>query len=113
MSLRSPLAALGLCAATGAVAVLATAQTATAVESVDNGYTGRVTAKSGLLLRDRPTRSSRIVGAAAYGSIVHIFCRTGGDRVNGNDHWYLLTDGTWAWASAYYIDNIGAVPRWC
>ncbi|GAA2457034.1 SH3 domain-containing protein [Streptomyces mauvecolor] len=113
MSLRSPLAALGLCVATAAVAVLATAQTATAGESVQNGYTGRVTARSGLLLRDRPTRSSRIVGVAAYGSIVHIFCRTGGDRVNGNDHWYLLTDGTWAWASAYYIDNIGAVPRWC
>ncbi|KOU35707.1 SH3 domain-containing protein [Streptomyces sp. WM6378] len=113
MSLRSPLAALGLCVATGAVAVLATARTAAADEHGHDDYKGRVTAKSGLLLRDRPTRSSRIVGKAPYGSIVHIFCRTGGDRVNGNDHWYLLTDGTWAWASAYYIDNIGAVPRWC
>ena len=44
---------------------------------------------------------------------MHIFCKTGGDRVNGNDLWYLLTDGTWAWASAFYIDNIGPVPRWC
>ncbi|MFE9117511.1 SH3 domain-containing protein [Streptomyces sp. NPDC007172] len=113
MSLRSPLAALGLCVATGAVAVLASAAPAAAEEAAHNEYKGRVTAKSGLLLRDRPTRGSRIVGKAPYGSIVHIFCKTGGDRVNGNDRWYLLTDGTWAWGSAYYIDNIGAVPRWC
>ncbi|WP_405794755.1 SH3 domain-containing protein [Streptomyces sp. NBC_01506] len=76
-------------------------------------YKGRVTAKSGLLLRDKPTRSSKVIGTAAYGSIVHIFCKTRGDNVNGNDRWYLLTDGTWAWGSAAYIANIGEAPRWC
>ncbi|WP_371654716.1 MULTISPECIES: SH3 domain-containing protein [unclassified Streptomyces] len=113
MSPRSPLALLGLCVATGAVAALAAAGPATAEESVNNDYRGRVTAKSGLLLRDKPTRSSRIIGKAPFGSIVHIFCKTRGDSVEGNNRWYLLTDGTWAWGAAFYIDNIGPVPRWC
>lgn len=113
MFLRSPLAALGLCVATGAVAVLATAGTAAAEDTAHHGYKGRVTAKSGLILRDRPTRGSRILGRAPYGSVVHIFCKSAGDRVDGNSRWYLLTDGTWAWGSAAYIDNIGPAPRWC
>ncbi|MEU4351648.1 SH3 domain-containing protein [Streptomyces sp. NPDC023838] len=99
--------------ATGAVAALVAAGPATAEESANNGYKGRVTARSGLLLRDKPTRSSRIVGTAPYNSIVHIFCKTRGGSVDGNNRWYLLMDGTWAWGSALYIDNIGAVPRWC
>ncbi|WP_405675778.1 SH3 domain-containing protein [Streptomyces sp. NBC_01511] len=90
-------------------AVEAEAQAATAPRE----YKGRVTAKTGLLLRDKPTRGSKVIGTAAYGSIVHIFCKTRGDNVNGNDRWYLLTDGTWAWGSAAYIDNIGQAPRWC
>ncbi|MFI6082452.1 SH3 domain-containing protein [Streptomyces sp. NPDC051217] len=89
------------------------AQTATEETSASRTYKGRVTARTGLLLRDRPTRSSRVIGSAAYGSILHIFCKTRGDNVNGNDRWYLLADGTWAWASAAYIDNIGKAPRWC
>ncbi|MEU5435218.1 SH3 domain-containing protein [Streptomyces sp. NPDC020719] len=113
MSPRSPLASLGVCLATGAVAALAAAGPASAEPSDHSGYTGRVTAKSGLLLRDKPTRSSRIVGTAPYNSIVHIFCKTRGDSVEGNNRWYLLMDGTWAWGSAFYIDNLGPVPRWC
>lgn len=86
---------------------------ATEAGSAPRQYKGRVIARTGLLLRDRPTRSSRVIGSAAYGSIVHIFCKTPGDNVNGNDRWYLLTDGTWAWGSAAYIENIGKAPRWC
>jgi hypothetical protein len=74
---------------------------------------GRVTAKSGLRLRDKPTRSSRIIRTEPYGATVHIFCKTTGDHVEGNDHWYLLTDGTWAWGSAQYIVPLGHAPRWC
>ena len=74
---------------------------------------GRVTAKSGLRLRDKPTRSSRIIRTEPYGATVHIFCKTTGDHVEGNDHWYLLTDGTWAWGSAQYIVPRGHAPRWC
>ncbi|MFE2292836.1 SH3 domain-containing protein [Streptomyces sp. NPDC059452] len=76
-------------------------------------YKGRVIAKPNLLLRDRPTRSSRVVGSVKYGTVVNIFCKTTGDNVDGNNRWYLLTDGTWAWGSARYIENIGAAPRWC
>ncbi|PCG85736.1 SH3 domain-containing protein [Streptomyces sp. WZ.A104] len=76
-------------------------------------YKGRVIAKPYLLLRDKPTRSSRIVGSVEHGAVVHIFCKTKGDNVDGNNRWYLLTDGTWAWGSARYIENIGAAPRWC
>ncbi|MFD3524417.1 SH3 domain-containing protein [Streptomyces sp. NPDC058653] len=76
-------------------------------------YKGRVTARSGLLIRDRPTRSSRVVGSLPYGTLILIHCKTRGDSVNGNNHWYLLADGTWAWVSAAYIENIGKTPRWC
>lgn len=76
-------------------------------------YRGRVIARPSLLLRDRPTRSSRVVGEVPYGTIVDIFCKTRGDDVDGNDRWYLLTNGTWAWGSARYIENLGAAPDWC
>ncbi|MFI0982395.1 SH3 domain-containing protein [Streptomyces sp. NPDC021093] len=75
---------------------------------------GRVTARGGLKLRDKPTRSSRIIRVEPYGATVHIFCKTTGDHVEGNNHWYLLTDGTWAWGSAQYIvPRDGHSPRWC
>jgi hypothetical protein len=76
-------------------------------------YIGKVTARTGLLLRERPTRGSRVVRSEPYGAIVNIFCKTKGDPVNGNSQWYLLTDGTWAWASAAYIRSIGPAPQSC
>ncbi|MFI6942355.1 SH3 domain-containing protein [Streptomyces sp. NPDC050418] len=76
-------------------------------------YKGRVNARNGLLLRDSPTRGSRIVRTEPYGAYVHIFCKTRGESVENNDRWYLLTDGTWAWGAAAFIDNIGPAPRWC
>lgn len=76
-------------------------------------YRGRVTADEGLRLRDAPNRGSRVIGFAPYGSIVSIYCKTSGQPIEGNPLWYLLTDGTWAWGAARYIDNIGPAPRWC
>jgi hypothetical protein len=75
-------------------------------------YRGVVTA-SQLALRSRPDRGSRIIRYAYRGDRVSIFCKTSGSNVQGNHLWYLLTDGTWAWGSARYIDNIGPAPRWC
>ncbi|MFJ3419597.1 SH3 domain-containing protein [Streptomyces sp. NPDC086082] len=75
-------------------------------------YRGVVTADQ-LALRSRPDRGSRIIRYAYRGERVSIFCKTGGSNVQGNPLWYLLTDGTWAWGSARYIDNIGPAPRWC
>ncbi|MFE2044368.1 SH3 domain-containing protein [Streptomyces sp. NPDC059477] len=75
-------------------------------------YRGRVTADR-LLLRTAPNRGSRVIRSVHRGQIVSIYCKTTGERIDGNRLWYLLTDGTWAWGSARYIDNIGAAPRWC
>jgi hypothetical protein len=84
----------------------------------DNGhhgqrlYEGVVTADT-LALRSAPNRGSQIIRFAHRGDVVKIFCKTGGETVQGNPLWYLLTDGTWAWGAARYIDNIGPAPRWC
>lgn len=76
-------------------------------------YKGRITAQGGLALRTAPNRGSRVLRIARYGEVVHIFCKTRGQDVDGNRLWYQLTDGTWAWGAARYIDNIGPAPRWC
>ncbi|MFE9026869.1 SH3 domain-containing protein [Streptomyces iakyrus] len=75
-------------------------------------YEGFVTADT-LALRSAPNRGSQIIRFAHRGDVVKIFCKTGGETVRGNPLWYLLTDGTWAWGAARYIDNIGPAPRWC
>ncbi|MFG3331258.1 SH3 domain-containing protein [Streptomyces tendae] len=75
-------------------------------------YRGVVTAQR-LALRTSPTRGSDVIRYARRGEVVSIYCKTPGDRVKGNPLWYLLTDGTWAWGAARYIDNIGPAPRWC
>ncbi|MFD5340625.1 SH3 domain-containing protein [Streptomyces hawaiiensis] len=75
-------------------------------------YKGVVTADR-LALRSAPNRGSQIIRFAHRGDVVKIFCKTGGETVRGNPLWYLLTDGTWAWGAARYIDNIGPAPRWC
>ncbi|MFD7708905.1 SH3 domain-containing protein [Streptomyces sp. NPDC059785] len=79
----------------------------------DRLYTGRINARGGLTLRDAPTRGSAVVRVEPHGAIVHIFCKTQGEKVGHNNLWYLLTDGTWAWGAAEYIDNVGPAPRWC
>ncbi|WP_369033159.1 SH3 domain-containing protein [Streptomyces adonidis] len=76
-------------------------------------YQGIVTANGGLRLRSAPNRGSAIIRVVPQGAIVNIYCKVGGENVDGNSLWYLLTDGTWAWGAARYIDNIGAAPRFC
>ncbi|WP_217167682.1 SH3 domain-containing protein [Streptomyces sp. AC512_CC834] len=75
-------------------------------------YRGVVTAQR-LALRTSPTRGSDVIRYARRGEVVSIYCKTPGRKVKGNPLWYLLTDGTWAWGAARYIDNIGPAPRWC
>ncbi|MFD3733260.1 SH3 domain-containing protein, partial [Streptomyces sp. NPDC058632] len=75
-------------------------------------YKGVVTADS-LALRTSPDRGSKVIRYAHKGDVVSIYCKVGGDDVQGNPLWYLLTDGTWAWGAARHIDNIGPAPRWC
>lgn len=66
-----------------------------------------------LALRTSPSRGADVIRYARRGEVVSIYCKTPGSRVQGNPLWYLLTDGTWAWGAARYIDNIGPAPRWC
>ncbi|WP_240529924.1 SH3 domain-containing protein, partial [Streptomyces mangrovisoli] len=75
-------------------------------------YRGVVTANE-LFLRAAPNRGGQVIRVAHRGQHVSIFCRTQGENIQGNRIWYLLTDGTWAWGSARYIETIGATPRWC
>ncbi|MFD9862526.1 SH3 domain-containing protein [Streptomyces alboflavus] len=99
-----------------AAATVLTAAPGAAADDANNNppiYKGRVTAKTGLLLRDAPTRGSKVIRSEPYGKVVHIFCKARGEYVHHNDRWYLLTDGTWAWGAAHYIANIGPAPRWC
>ncbi|MFF1377173.1 SH3 domain-containing protein [Streptomyces sp. NPDC058308] len=116
MSLRTTTTRLGVLTAGGALAALTLAGPATALDDTTHKppvYKGRVTAKNGLLLRTSPTRGSKVVRTVPRGKVVTIFCKSKGDRVGRSNLWYLLTDGTWAWGSAYYIANIGPAPRWC
>ncbi|MFI2644777.1 SH3 domain-containing protein [Streptomyces sp. NPDC018610] len=76
-------------------------------------YRGRVTARGGLALHSRPDRGSQVLRVARQGEVVWIYCKTPGQNVRGNNLWYLLADGTWAWGAARFIDNIGPAPRWC
>ncbi|MFF5041707.1 SH3 domain-containing protein [Streptomyces nigra] len=73
---------------------------------------GRVTAGT-LLLRSAPDRGSEVIRVVHRGDHVRIYCKTRGESVQGNRHWYLLADGTWAWGSARYIETVGRSPRWC
>ncbi|MCH5676434.1 SH3 domain-containing protein [Streptomyces gilvus] len=73
---------------------------------------GVVTA-SELNLRSAPNRGSQVIRVAHRGDRVSIFCKTPGQSVDGDRLWYLLTDGTWAWGSARYIETVGTPPRWC
>ncbi|MCX5205695.1 InlB B-repeat-containing protein [Streptomyces sp. NBC_00237] len=76
-------------------------------------YKGRVIARTGLLVRDRPDQGGRVIGKLPTGKIVGITCKVKGQTVDGNPRWYRLTDGTYAWSSARYITNIGTAPHWC
>lgn len=84
----------------------------------DGGHGGQqyaqgVVTAGELLLRSAPNRGSQVIRVAHRGERVSIFCKTPGQSVQGNNLWYLLTDGTWAWGSARYINTIGTPPRWC
>jgi len=76
-------------------------------------YKGRVIARTGLLVRNAPSTSARVVGSLRYHQVVDISCKVTGQWVNGNHIWYRLPSGHWAYASARYIANIGPAPMWC
>ncbi|ELS56441.1 SH3 domain-containing protein [Streptomyces viridochromogenes] len=121
MALRSRLA-ISLAAGTLAVAAVATPAVADDEWGSQSGrggdhggdqrFTRGVVTASTLLLRSAPNRGSQVIRTARQGDVVRIFCQTVGQSVQGNNRWYLLADGTWAWGSARYITT-KRPPRWC
>ena len=120
MSLRSALARFAIAGAAGILAAAAAVTPATASEGGQGGtdrqaprlYKGVVTA-SQLLLRSAPNRGGKVVRVAFHNDVVTVYCRTTGQKINGNSQWYLLTDGAWAYGSARYIRDLGPTPRRC
>ncbi|MFD5254025.1 SH3 domain-containing protein [Streptomyces bobili] len=120
MSLRSALTRFAIAGVAGTLAAAAAVTPATAGEGGQSGpgrqaprlYKGVVTA-SQLLLRSAPNRGGKVVRAAFRNDIVTVYCRTTGQKIDGNTQWYLLTDGAWAYGSARYIRDLGPTPRRC
>ncbi|MDI5961945.1 SH3 domain-containing protein [Streptomyces sp. SL13] len=110
--MQSKLSRIALAAAAGAMVTVSVAGTATAAGSAWEAK-GRVTANGGLFVRARPDTGSRVVGWHAQGSIVSIKCKENGGNVHGNRLWYQLSDHTFGWSSARYIQNLGRSPEWC
>lgn len=79
----------------------------------DSGRHRGVVTAGRLALHSAPNRGSQVVRYAHRGEVVPIHCRTAGPSVKASPLWHLLTDGTWAWGAARYIDNLGPAPRWC
>jgi hypothetical protein len=109
---------LALCATTGLLVTLTAAGPALAASATDGRddrrhFRSRVINKSGLLLRSAPSHHAKVVGKLAFGTIARIKCQVNGEWLEGNPRWYLLTNGTWAWASGHYLRNIGPAPFWC
>lgn len=121
MSLRSSLKRFGITAATGGALIALTATGTAIADDDDEGQNqpttltkGKITAQGGLLLRDGPGRGYDVIRTAPLGEVVTIFCKVKGESIDHNSHWYLLTDGNWAWGSARYIEALGKKkPKWC
>ncbi|MCC3651718.1 MULTISPECIES: SH3 domain-containing protein [Streptomyces] len=118
--LQSKFRKIAVGVATGAIATLAAAGPAAAATAAPTGggyhhhfYKGKVIAHSGLLLRTAPNKGGHVVGSKPYGAIVKIKCKVRGQNIDGNNRWYVLKNGHYAFASARYIKNIGPAPRWC
>ncbi|MFJ3495196.1 SH3 domain-containing protein [Streptomyces sp. NPDC086091] len=119
MTPRSALARLSIAVGTAALVSAAALAPAVAASEPEPGtraaprlYKGVVTANR-LLLRSAPDRGGKVVRVALRNDIVTVYCRTTGQSVDGNNRWYLLTDGAWAYGSARYIRDLGPAPRWC
>lgn len=74
-------------------------------------YKGRVTARTGVLVRSGPSQRYRVVGSYSFNSIVPVVCKVHGQNVNGNNLWYKTPSGNFV--SARYIANVGSIPHFC
>ncbi|MFI0980002.1 hypothetical protein ACH4SP_23730 [Streptomyces sp. NPDC021093] len=120
---------LAVCAPTGAVAApvtsvapvtpvtsVAAPQAAESVQAVSavaarHGVGGRVTSRTGQIVRSHPTTHSANIGSYRAHAIVRIACKVRGQNVGGNSIWFKLWDRS-GWMSAKYVDNFSYVG-WC
>lgn len=79
------------------------------VEQAQKYAWGRVTARTGLLIRSYPTTSSRSLGSYQHGAQVKLSCRAESQAVNGNVWWYKLADRS-GWLTAAYVDVNASLP---
>ncbi|KAB2384532.1 SH3 domain-containing protein [Actinomadura montaniterrae] len=91
----------------GPAQVAATAQLANAYPK------GRVTSRSRLAIRSRPTTRSQRLGSLHPGQIVDIKCWTWGQPVRGVRTWYRLGISTPEWVSGRYIRIIKGRVHHC
>jgi hypothetical protein len=98
-------------AAAGAVAVLAGAGALAAAPAAAAAELpqGRVVSRVTLSIRSEPTSKSTFLGGFAPGTVIPLYCKTHGQKVDGNDLWYLLGGPKPGWVAARYVKNLAPV----
>ncbi|MFI1179806.1 SH3 domain-containing protein [Streptomyces sp. NPDC020799] len=70
---------------------------------------GKVVARLPLSIREQPTSTSTFLGALKPGTVVELSCKKHGQKVEGNDLWYLLATKP-GYVAARYVQNLSPVP---
>ncbi|MGA5130004.1 SH3 domain-containing protein [Streptomyces olivoreticuli] len=70
---------------------------------------GKVVSRLPLSIREQPKSASTFLGALKPGSVVELSCKKHGQKVDGNDLWYLLAVKP-GYVSARYVENLSPVP---
>ncbi len=105
------IAGTGVAVLTAVTAVLVV--NTTAASAVGNG--GRITARSGLSVRQAPSVHAARVYVLPHGDVVPLGCWLLGTPVDGNRTWYSLpTDSPGVqWFAGRYVKLLGAKPPHC
>jgi hypothetical protein len=74
---------------------------------------GKVTSRSRLAVRAKPTRNSTRLDWLQPGEVVDIKCWSRGQSVDGNRRWYRLGISTPEWVAGRYIKIIRGTVQHC
>ncbi|WP_067450810.1 SH3 domain-containing protein [Actinomadura macra] len=93
---------------------LKSAQVPTVAAPVTDAYAkGKVTSRSRLTIRAKPTTHSQRLGSLRPGQVVDIKCWAYGQSVKGVRKWYRLGISTPEWVSGRYIKIIKGRVHHC
>ena len=87
--------------------------------TTSSGPQGRVSAKSGVVVRALPTDRSALQGVLPHGKVFPVTCEVSGSVVRGaqagavSNRWYRLPGDQRAWVSSLYVDDVGQAPKYC